>query len=68
MKLQYIAVIFIIIIVPIVIITTTYINSQITTITLQNKYNTKLTDATYDAIKAFRINTVNNRYSSISDS
>ncbi len=68
MKLQYIAVIFIVIIIPIVIITTTYINSQITTITLQNKYNTKLTDATYDAIKAFRINTVNNRYSSISDS
>ncbi len=68
MKIQYIAVIFIIIIVPIVIATTSYINSQITTIDLQNEYNSKLTNATYDAIKAFKINTVNNRYSSISDS
>lgn len=31
-------------------------------------YSKKLQDATYDAIKAFQLNTVNNKYSSISDS
>ncbi len=44
------------------------IHSRITTISLQNDYNSKLTEATYDSIKAFQINTVNNHYSSISDS
>ena len=68
MKIQYIAVIFIIIIVPISMATTSYINSQIDTITLQSNYNDKLIDSTYDAVRAFQINTVNNRYSSISDS
>lgn len=68
MKIQYIAVVFIIIILPITIVMTSYINSQIDTINLQSSYNAKLTDSTYDAVKALQINTVNNRYSSISDS
>lgn len=68
MKIQYIAVIFIIIIVPIVMVTSSYINSQLDTIRLQSNYNSILIDSTYDAIRAFQINTVNNRYSSISDS
>lgn len=68
MKIQYIAVIFIIIIVPIVMVTASYINSQMDTIRLQSNYNSILIDSTYDAIRAFQINTVNNRYSSISDS
>lgn len=68
MKIQYIAVIFIIIIVPIVMVTSTYINTQMDTIRLQSNYNSILIDSTYDAIRAFQINTVNNRYSSISDS
>ncbi len=68
MKIQYIAVIFVIIILPIAIVMSSYIGSQIDTITLQTKYDTKLTNATYDAISALQINTVNNRYSSVSDS
>ena len=68
MKIQYIAVIFIVIILPISMVMFSYIGSQMDTITLQTEYNTKLTSSTYDAIKALQINTVNNRYSSISDS
>lgn len=68
MKIEYIAIIFIIIILPITITLSSYINSQIDTISLQNEYNTKLINSTYDAIKAFQINTANNRYSSVSNS
>lgn len=68
MKVQHIAVIFIIIILPISMILSYTIGTQIDTINLQTEYNMKLTDATYDAVKAFQINTVNNRYSSISNS
>ena len=68
MKIQHIAVIFVIIILPIAMVMSSYIGSQIDTITLQTKYDTKLTNATYDAITAWQINTVNNRYSTVSDS
>lgn len=68
MKIQYIAVVFVIIILPIAMVMSSYIGTQIDTITLQTKYDTKLTEATYDAIKSFQINTVNNRYSTVSDS
>lgn len=68
MKIQYIAVVFVIIIVPITLVTSTYINTQIDTITLQTQYNTKLSNATYNAVKAFQINTINNKYSTVSDS
>ena len=68
MKIQYIAVIFVVIILPIAMVMSSYIGAQIDTITLQTEYTTKLTEATYDAIKAFQINTVNNRYSTVSDS
>ncbi len=68
MKIQYIAVIFIVIIMPIAMVMQSYILSQMDTIELQVSYNTSLTNATHDAVKAFQINTVNNRYSSISNS
>lgn len=68
MKVQHIAVIFVIIMIPIMVVTSLYISTQIDTITLQGKYDTKLTNALYDAIKAFQVNTINNKYSSVSDS
>lgn len=68
MKLQHLAIIFVIIILPISLVVGEYIQSQIDTIYLQTSYNKKLQDATYDAIKAFQLNTINNKYSSISDS
>lgn len=68
MKLQYLAIIFVIIILPISLIVGEYIQAQVDTIYLQTSYNKKLQDATYDAIKAFQLNTINNKYSSLSDS
>ena len=68
MKLQHIAVMFILIIVPISMVMASYIQNQIDAITLQIAYDSSLINATYDAIKAFQLNTTNNKYSSISDS
>ena len=68
MKLQHLSIIFIIIILPISLVIGEYIQSQIDTIYLQTQYSKRLQDATYDAMKAFQLNTVNNKYSSLSDS
>lgn len=68
MKLQNMAIIFIIIILPISIALSTYVDSQAKTINMQTSYDTMLYSSTYDAVRAFQLNTVNNRYSSVSDS
>ena len=68
MKLQHLAIVFVIIILPISMVITSYIQTQIDTISLQTKYDLKLQTATYDAIKSFQLNTINNKYSAISDS
>lgn len=68
MKLQHIAIVFVLIIVPISLVMSSYIQNQIDAITFQSKYDTNLINATYDAVKAFQLNTTNNMYSSISDS
>lgn len=68
MKLQHLAIIFVIIILPISLVVGEYIQMQIDTIALQKSYSSKLQTATYDSIKAFRLNTVNNKYSTVSDS
>ncbi len=60
MKLQHLGVIFIIIILPVIIVTSMYIQTQIDTVVLQTSYDSKLMDATHDAIKAFQINEINN--------
>lgn len=65
MKLQHIAVIFVIIILPISLVLAAYLGNQITTIQLQTQYSTKLINATYDSLKAFKINTANNNYSTL---
>lgn len=68
MKLQHLAIIFVIIIVPISMVMASYIQNQIDAIQMQTAYDNGLINATYDAVKAFQINTTNNKYSSISDS
>lgn len=68
MKLQHIIIIFVIIIVPISLVLSTYINAHIKTIEYQTMYDNILINATYDAIKAFQLNTANNMYSTISNS
>ena len=68
MKLQHLTIIFVVIIIPITLILSAYIGNQIDTASLQQSYNTKLMDATHDAVVAFELNTVNNIYSGNADS
>ena len=65
MKLQYLAVIFLIIVLPIILVLSQYIDYHIDAINLRHTYNTKLINATYDAIKSYQLNTVNNAISDI---
>lgn len=68
MKLQHLAVIFAVIFLPIILITSFYINQQVDTIKLQESYDDKLLDATHDAMVAFELNTANEDLSSVADS
>ena len=68
MKIQSLAIIFIIIIMPITIVLSQYVNNRITTATTELEYNTRLLNATYDSIKAYQLNTVNNAFGDITNS
>ena len=68
MKLQHLVIIFLIIIVPIALVLSTYINGYIDTIKRQSSYDAYLLNATYDGIKAFQLNTASNSYSTIGNS
>ena len=68
MKIQELAIIFIIIILPISIVLATFTQYQIQTINTQTLYDNKLSAATYDAIRAFQINTSENKLSELQNS
>ena len=68
MKLEHLIVIFVIIILPISLILTSYVQNQVTTLQLQTSYDSKLTTATHDALKAFQLNTVNSSTSDLANS
>lgn len=68
MRIQDLAIIFIIIILPISIVLSVYTQNQIQTVSKQTEYDTRLTAATSDAIKAFQINTINSSTSDLSNS
>ena len=68
MKFQYLAVIFVIIILPISLVLSFYAQTQMDIVYRQTDYTSKLNDATYDAVTAFQLNTTNSYYSSVSDS
>ena len=68
MKLQSIAVIFAIIVIPVTLILSSYIGIQIDTANLKQEYDTKLLDATHDAVVAFQLNSSQNAYSTNADS
>ncbi len=68
MKLQSLAIIFILIVLPLTIILTEYSNAQLQTMELQKLYDSRLITATYDALKAFQINTFNDTESDIAGS
>ncbi|MBE5819685.1 MAG: hypothetical protein E7310_02535 [Clostridiales bacterium] len=69
MKIQYTAVIFILIAIPIMLVVSYYMGLQIDSITLQTTYNTKLLASTKAAIESFEINTVewNNKFSDVAN-
>lgn len=68
MKLQSFGVIFTLIVIPLILVLSYYIQLQVDTITLQNEYDSKLLDATYDAMSSFELNTANEDLSTVSDS
>lgn len=68
MKLQGFTIIFALVAIPLILVLAYYIQLQVNTITLQNSYDSKLLDATYDAMSSFELNTANEDLSSVSDS
>lgn len=58
MKLQNLAIIFLVITIPLIVILSYYLNMQQQTLKLQAEYDTKLAEATKEGIKAFEVNTV----------
>ena len=68
MKLQGVSVIFALIVLPLILVLTYYIQLQVDTIQLQNDYDKKLLDSTYGAMSAFEMNTANEDLSTVSDS
>ncbi len=68
MKLQGVTVIFSLIVIPIILVLSYFIQIQVDTIALQTSYDTKLIDATHGAMSAFEINTANESLSSVADS
>ncbi len=68
MRLQHMAVIFVVIFLPIILVTAYFISLQVDTIKLQESYDIKLLDATYDAMAAFELNTANEDLASVADS
>lgn len=68
MKLQGLSIVFGLIVIPIILVVSYYISLQVDTINLQTSYDTKLLDATSDAMAAFELNTANEELSSVADS
>lgn len=68
MKIQNLAIIFIVIMLPISMVLTSYVQNQVETLHNQISYDNKLNRATYDALKAFQLNTINNDTSDLTNS
>ena len=68
MKIQELAIIFVIIILPISLVLSAYAQYQIQTLNTQTLYDTQLTAAAYDAIKAYQINAENSTTSELANS
>lgn len=67
MKIESLAVIFLIIILPISLVLSEYVDNKITTQKNNIKYDAKLFDVTLDAIKIYQKNTVSNSFGDISN-
>ena len=64
MKYQHLAVIFCLIIVPISMVVGLFTSSMIKVSEKESAYTSLLYNSTYDAVRAYQINTQNNNYSS----
>ena len=67
MKLQHLALIFLLIVIPISLVLSTYTSNNIDVIQTQADYDNILLGATNDAISAYQMNTLRNGYSTIND-
>ena len=68
LKIQGLAVIAIVILLPITLVLGQYISAQAKTLSYQIDYDNKLNNSTYDAVKAFQMNTANSDTSDIANS
>ena len=68
MKIQSLAIIFVIIILPISILLSEYTQALITTVSLQTSYNSSLISATYDAVVAYQLNSINDSSTTMANS
>lgn len=68
MKIQNLAVVFIVIILPIAIVLSTYVNNLIDVANIQKNYDSILYNATYDAVRAYQMNTLNNSFANVNTS
>lgn len=68
MKLQHLGVIFVIIIMPIVMCISEYTKTLVKVSNTQSNYDSILMNSTYDAVRAYQLNTLNNSYASVSQS
>lgn len=68
MKIQSLAIIFIIIILPISLVLSSYTKAKVETIDMQTQYDAKLNDATHDALKAYQVNNFFNDNSGLTNS
>lgn len=68
MKIQNLAIIFIIIILPISLVLASYTKTRVETLNLQAEYDTKLNSATHDALKAYQINSFQNKTNGFTNS
>lgn len=68
MKIQSLAVIFIIIILPISLVLASYTQNRVQTLRMQTSYDSKLNDATHDALKAYQLNSFSSDTASYTNS
>lgn len=67
MKLQNLVIIFLAIALPVIIILSFYVNLQVDTASLKASYDICLTNAAHESMTAFQINTVNDKFLTVSD-
>lgn len=68
MKIQNLAVIFIVIILPIALVLSVYTGNLIEVANRQASYNSILFNSTSDAVRAYQMNTLNNNYEAVTNS